>query len=118
MWHYKAAIHQPGYCWISFICIKGQSSLETLSLINPSATEILHLNDYPANLAAADITDADRIYSGEGIAPIKRVLQLLKNPHKPLILSLELFNKNYYQQDALAVAKTGLAKMKAVTKAV
>ena len=29
-------------------------------------------------------------------------------------LSLELFNKDYWKQDALEVAKTGLAKMKAV----
>ncbi|RLT17872.1 MAG: sugar phosphate isomerase/epimerase, partial [Planctomycetota bacterium] len=29
-------------------------------------------------------------------------------------LSLELFNPNYYKEDALVVANTGLAKMKAV----
>jgi hypothetical protein len=28
-------------------------------------------------------------------------------------LSLEVFNREYWKQDALAVAKTGLAKMKA-----
>ena len=34
------------------------------------------------------------------------------------VLSLELFNPNYYKQDALEVAKAGLAKMKeAVSKA-
>ena len=29
------------------------------------------------------------------------------------VLSLELFNKDYYAQDPLQVAKTGLEKMKA-----
>jgi hypothetical protein len=37
---------------------------------------------------------------------------LLKPSSQPVILSLELFNKTLYQQDALLVAKTGLAKLK------
>jgi hypothetical protein len=32
------------------------------------------------------------------------------------ILSLEVFNKAYWKQDALVVAKTGLAKMKQVVE--
>ncbi len=35
----------------------------------------------------------------------------------PKILSLELFNRSYWEQDTLKVAKTGLKKMKAVVKA-
>ena len=32
------------------------------------------------------------------------------------VLSLELFNRDYWQQDPLNVALTGLAKMKAVVE--
>jgi 2-keto-myo-inositol isomerase len=98
-----------------FHLYKGGSSLDTLPLMRSSAIEILHMNDYAPNLPASSITDADRIYPGDGVAPVRRVLQLLKNPNKPLIISLEVFNKNYYKQDAIEVAKTALAKMKAVT---
>jgi len=35
-----------------------------------------------------------------------------------VVISLEVFNKSYYQQDALQVAKTGLAKMKAITEGI
>jgi 2-keto-myo-inositol isomerase len=98
-----------------FHLYKGGSSINTLPLINNSAIEILHVNDYPANLSASAITDADRIYPGDGVAPIRRVLQILKSAKRPLIISCEVFNKNYYSQDALQVAKTALAKMKAVT---
>jgi sugar phosphate isomerase/epimerase len=101
-----------------FHLYKGGSSINTLPLINTSSLEILHLNDYAANLPASTITDADRIYPGDGIAPVRRVLQILKNQNKPLIISLEVFNKNYYKQDALIVAKTALEKMKAVTKGI
>ena len=64
------------------------------------------------------ITDADRIYPGDGIAPIHQTLKiLLKNRTTPLVLSCELFNKAYYQQDALTVAKTSLHKMQMIVKA-
>ncbi|MCW3111727.1 MAG: Xylose isomerase protein barrel [Segetibacter sp.] len=98
-----------------FHLYKGGSSLETLPLINPASLEIFHMNDYPSNLTPATSTDADRIYPGDGVAPIKRILQTLVKREKPLILSVEVFNKNYYAQDALVVAKTALAKLKAVT---
>lgn len=101
-----------------FHLYKGGSSLDTLPLINPSALEILHMNDHAANLPAATITDADRTYPGDGVAPIKRILQILGKREKPLVLSVEVFNKSYYAQDALVVAKTALAKLKAVTAAV
>ncbi len=101
-----------------FHLYKGGSSIDTLSLVNPSAIEIFHVNDYAANLPAATITDADRIYPGDGVAPVRRILQTLKHQKQPLIISLEVFNKTYYGQDALQVAKTGLAKMKAVTEGI
>ncbi|HVG13828.1 MAG TPA: sugar phosphate isomerase/epimerase family protein [Chitinophagaceae bacterium] len=95
---------------------KGGSPLETLSLINPYSVDILHMNDYPAQLSSSVITDADRIYAGDGIAPIQKILKYLGKPDKPLVLSTEVFNKDYYAQDALVVAKTSLDKMKKVTK--
>lgn len=101
-----------------FHLYKGGSSLETLPLINKSAVEILHINDYPADKPAATIVDADRIYPGDGVAPIRKVLQILKSPDRPLVISFEVFNKGYYSQDALEVTKTALAKMKAVTSGV
>jgi 2-keto-myo-inositol isomerase len=98
-----------------FHLYKGGSSLDTLPLINPAAVEILHMNDYGANLPQATIVDADRIYPGDGVAPIRRILKTLGKRDKPLVLSVEVFNKNYYAQDALLVAKTALARLKAVT---
>lgn len=99
-----------------FHLYKGGSFIDTLPLMSNSAIEILHVNDYPANLSSSAITDTDRVYPGDGIAPIRRILQILRNPNRPLIISCEVFNKNYYKQDALHVAKTALAKMKTVTE--
>ena len=99
-----------------FHLYRGQTPLDTLSLLNPTHVDILHMNDYPPNLSANNITDADRIYPGDGVAPIKRILKTLKRNDKPLILSAELFNANYYKQEALIVAKTCLEKTKSVVE--
>lgn len=97
---------------------KGGSSIDSLPLVGKPAMEIFHVNDYAQTTTPATITDADRIYTGDGVAPINRILQMVRKPDKPLIISFEVFNKNYYTQDALLVAQTALAKMKAVTKGI
>ncbi|HEX2532891.1 MAG TPA: sugar phosphate isomerase/epimerase family protein, partial [Chitinophagaceae bacterium] len=94
---------------------KGGSSVETLPLVRPQAVDILHMNDYTKNTAPATITDADRIFPGEGVAPTRRVLEALRSPERPLILSVEVFNKEYYAQQAGKVAATALARLKQVT---
>ena len=97
---------------------KGGSPLDTLSMINSSSTEILHVNDYPSHLTPDAITDADRTYPGDGVAPVKQILQVLHRKGQPLILSVEVFNKSYYNQEALTVAKTALSKLKSVTSGI
>ncbi|MDR3712819.1 MAG: sugar phosphate isomerase/epimerase [Puia sp.] len=99
-----------------FHIYKGGSSVETLPLMGKTAVGILHMNDYTEKFTSAAITDADRVHPGDGIAPIKRILSILRTPDRSLILSEEVFNPAYYRQDALVVAKTALAKMKALTE--
>lgn len=76
------------------------------------------MNDYPADPPRDTIKDADRIMPGDGVAPFDVILPVLRNEEKPMILSLELFNHEYWQQDALQVAKIGLEKMQAVVNRV
>ena len=94
---------------------KGGSSLDSLKLINPASVEILHVNDFP-DISRETITDADRTYPGDGVSPIREVLHTLQSHARPLVISLEVFNKKYYSQKASEVTKTGLAKMKKVTE--
>ncbi|MXV14607.1 sugar phosphate isomerase/epimerase family protein [Hufsiella ginkgonis] len=101
-----------------FHLYKGGSNISSLHCVGKNALEIFHVNDYPAGIGPAKISEPDRIYPGDGIAPIKEILTILKNPEKPLVLSFEVFNKSYYTQDPVLVAKTALAKMKAVAYSV
>lgn len=97
---------------------KGGSSPASLPLVGKPAIEVFHVNDYPANLSREAITDADRVFPGDGVAPIRQTLSVIKDPAKPIVLSLEVFNKTYYAQDALTVAKTAFAKMQAMVAGV
>lgn len=91
---------------------KGGSSLDSLQFVGKPAMEIFHVNDYTANFPRETIVDADRIYPGDGIAPIRDILRTIKTEGKSIVLSLEVFNKSYYAQDAAIVAKTSFEKMK------
>ncbi len=91
---------------------RGGSGFECLHLVNGKVIDIIHMNDYPANKPAGEQTDADRVYPGDGAAPFKQILRSLQSMGGTKTLSLELFNKTYWDQDALLVAKTGLQKMK------
>ena len=98
---------------------KGGSDFDGLKLISGRTIEIFHVNDYPAEPARETMNDSHRVYPGDGIAPLGQILQDLHWPDSPTILSLELFNRDYWQQDAALVARTGLEKMKAaVAKAI
>lgn len=94
---------------------KGGSGFGGLRLLAAAGLQVFHMNDYP-NLDRAAIADKDRVYPGDGVAPLKEVLKTLLDLGFRGVLSLELFNPEYYKQDPFAVAKTGLAKMKAVVQ--
>ena len=92
---------------------RGNSGFESLKMLDGNLIDIFHMNDYPGNIPREQMEDKDRIYPGDGVAPLKQIIADLKEMDGPTILSLELFNREYWKQDPLQVAKTGLAKMKA-----
>lgn len=96
---------------------KGGSGFDGLRVINGAAMHVLHMNDYPANPPRAEITDAHRVYPGDGVAPLARILRTLREIGFRGALSLEVFNREYWKQDALTVLRTGLDRMRAGVRA-
>lgn len=91
---------------------RGGSGFESLKMLQGNMIEVFHINDYPGGKPREEQNDADRIYPGDGAAPMNQIYADLKAMGGVKYLSLELFNRTYWQQDALEVAKTGLEKMK------
>ena len=96
---------------------KGGSGFTGLRLVGAPALPVIHVNDYPATPPRAEITDAFRVYPGDGTAPLKQMFRDLHTNGFCGFLSLELFNHEYWKHDALLVARTGLEKLKAVVQA-
>ena len=97
---------------------KGGSDFHGLKLLHGRAVPMFHMNDYPADPPRETIVDADRVWPGDGVAPMGQVLRDLKAVGFRGWLSLELFNPTYDKRPARTVARTGLRKMKsAVAKA-
>ncbi len=95
---------------------KSGSSFEGLKLINWSAMHLFHINDYPADPPRETIGDGHRIYPGDGVCPLPKVLGDMHTAGFRGGLSLEVFNRDYWKQDPLTVAKTGLEKIRAVVR--
>lgn len=97
---------------------KGGSDFAGLAMIEASKMKVFHINDYPADPPRETIGDQHRVYPGDGVAPLKEVIGQLVDHGFEGYFSLELFNRDYWKQDAALVARKGLAKMKAVVDAV
>lgn len=93
-----------------FHLYKGGSGLAGIARCNANLLAGFHLNDYPAEPHREKIADRDRIYPGDGIAPLARLFRDLRTIRYTGPISVELFNPDYYRQDAAQVARTALRK--------
>jgi len=105
----------PKACFLPDVyhAYKGGSDFHGFKRLSAHAVQVLHMNDYPADPPRETIGDRDRVMPGDGIAPLTQILRDLIANGSRAALSLELFSPVYWKQDPLAVAKTGLEKMKA-----
>jgi sugar phosphate isomerase/epimerase len=116
--HVAAASQHPDACVLPDVyhLYKGGSNFSDLGLLAGNKIPVFHMNDYP-DMARDKITDADRVYPGDGIAPIGSVLKTVFASGFNGVLSLELFNREYWKLDPLENATVGLKKMKSVVPA-
>lgn len=97
---------------------RGGSGFKSLNMLSGELIDLFHFNDYPTDIPRTEQVDSDRVYPGDGSAPISDILTILMQMGREKILSLELFNPMYWKEDPLTVAKTGLSKMKELVKGI
>ncbi len=97
---------------------RGDSGYNGLKMLDGNLIEIFHMNDFVSDIPREKQEDKDRVYPGDGAAPMKQILTDLKKMGGDKVLSLELFNKDLWEQDPLEIAKTGLEKMKSAVAAI
>jgi sugar phosphate isomerase/epimerase len=109
----------PDACLLldAFHMYRGGSGFQCLKLLNGAKMHAFHINDYPDDPPRDQINDSHRVYPGDGVCPLPSLLRTLYDTGFRGMLSLELFNRDYWKQDVLAVARTGLEKTRAAVRA-
>ena len=131
LWGHSPAIHRlsqlvyiataaghPDACLLPDVyhIYKGGSAFDGLRMIAGNRINVFHMNDYPEDPPRESISDEHRVYPGDGVAPTTQIVRDLYTSGFRGAFSLELFNREYWKQDPLEVAKTGLQKMQNVVQ--
>jgi 2-keto-myo-inositol isomerase len=113
-----AAANHPDACVLLDVyhLYKGGSDFSNIALVPAAKMHVLHMNDYPAQPPRGEIRDEHRVYPTDGVAPMGWILSNLFRGGFRGVLSLELFNRTYWAQPPMDVAKLGLEKMKAAVE--
>ncbi len=96
---------------------KGGNDFESLGMIEASRIHCFHINDYPADPPRETIADKDRVFPGDGVCPLPKIIRQLIDNGFQGTFSLELFNPSYWERDAVEVASEGLKKSRQVVQA-
>ena len=76
-----------------FHLYKSGTPFAALKQINGASLHVMHLNDYPQAADPSTLNDGNRIYPGDGVAPLRQILRDLRDNGFRGCLSLELFNQ-------------------------
>jgi len=109
------AVNRPsiGNVIDTFHFYAGNSTFEAIDLMKPEKLFIFHIND-AEDLPKDQLTDANRLYPGIGILPIREIKQHFDKIGYDRMVSIEIFRPEYWNQDPYEVAK----KAKAATEEV
>jgi len=85
----------------------GGSRVEDLKKANPGKIFVFHIND-SVELPLNELQDSDRVWPGDGVMPLDKILSTLKEIGFDGVATVELFNPEYWKWDpgkAIKIAK-------------
>ena len=100
-----------------FHLYKSGTPFAALKQLNGAALHVMHLNDYPQAVDSSTLNDGNRIYPGDGVAPLRQIFRDLRDNGFRGYFSLELFNKEYWGKSADENLKTAMDKIRATVRA-
>jgi sugar phosphate isomerase/epimerase len=100
-----------------FHMIRGGGSVDDLLELQGDHLACFHINDLPPVPDPLTQKDEDRVMVGDGIADLPRVIANLRSIGYQGPLSLELFNRGLWTEDALQIVTRGLERVRALVGA-
>jgi len=101
----------------TFHLYRGGSMYTGIKHLNGKSIAVCHFNDAPADPPQFEQGDADRVLPGDGVLPLVEFVRDLKAIGFAGPLSLELFNRELWDQDPRHVARMGIERMRAIREA-
>jgi|CXWL01.1.fsa_nt_gi 2-keto-myo-inositol isomerase len=99
----------------TFHVYTGGSRLDDLAHVPIDKLLVVHLNGCE-DLPRPELTDAHRLYPGEGVLPIVPILRELRTKGFDGVCSIEIFRPEYWSQDPREVARTAHNKAVEILK--
>lgn len=99
-----------------FHLYKSGTAFTALKQLNGASLHVMHLNDYPQAADSSTLNDGNRIYPGDGVAPLQQIFRDLRDNGFRGYFSLELFNKEYWAKSAEENLKTAMDKIRATVR--
>jgi 2-keto-myo-inositol isomerase len=99
-----------------FHLYKSGTPFVSLGQINGAALHVMHLNDYPQAADSSTLNDGNRIYPGDGVAPLRQIFRDMRDNGFRGYFSLELFNRDYWTKSADENLKTAMDKIRATVR--
>lgn len=99
-----------------FHLYKSGTPFTSLKQINGASLHVMHLNDYPQASDPSTLNDSNRIYPGDGVAPLRQIFRDLRDNGFRGYFSLELFNREYWAKSADENLKTAMEKIRATVR--
>jgi sugar phosphate isomerase/epimerase len=96
-----------------FHLYKSGTPFAALKQVNGGSLHVMHLNDYPQVADPSTLNDGNRIYPGDGAAPLRQIFRDLRDSGFRGFLSLELFNRDYWARSADENLSTAMEKIRA-----
>jgi 2-keto-myo-inositol isomerase len=99
-----------GVLFDTFHFYAGVSKMEDLRACDGADLAFVHVND-AADRPREVLTDADRVFLGHGILPVREMLQIIKGKGYEGYCSLELFSRPLWEADPFEVARKAHANV-------
>ena len=111
-----ARVKRPGTAVLADVyhTYRGGGDFATFARLTPEQLPVLHVNDYPSTKPRTELTDPDRVWPGDGLAPWKELFATLDARGIEPWLSIELFNPAYWRTTPSDTLRTGIEKMVAL----
>lgn len=117
-WEIFQAVDRPNLGMVIDTChyFAGDSTLDSVRAVPAQNLAIFHINDVE-KMPKEKIEDANRLFPGDGVIPLKEIIEAVRSTGFDGVASVEIFRPEYWKREPGSVAREALAKSKKVLQA-